>query len=114
MLSFSARSAFALAVALSAAGCSNPVGPESSDPVGPAFSNSIGQAFSTQASPALSQNASASNEQKCDASPAAQLGAANMVANPGQGRHVEAGMGNAAQNGLNGMGTAVGKSACPE
>jgi hypothetical protein len=97
MLSFSARSAFALAVALSAAGCSNPVGPEALDPVAPAF------------------NASAANsgKQKCETTEAAKLGAINMVANPGHGHHVENGMGNAAPQGIDGMWVAVAASSCP-
>gem|GEM_PF-4818091 len=99
MLSFSARSAFALAATLFVTGCSNPVGPESSNPVGPA----------------LSQNPSASNsgKQKCETTEAAKLGAIKMVVNPGQGHHVETGMGNAAPQGIDGMWVAVAASSCP-
>jgi hypothetical protein len=99
MLSFSARSAFALAVALSVTGCSNPVGPESLNPAGAAFS----------------RNASESNsgKQKCETTEAARLGAIKMVVNPGQGHHVDTGMGNAAPQGLDGMWVAVAASSCP-
>jgi len=99
MLRLSARPAFALAVTLLVAGCSNPVGPVSSNAVGPASS----------------QNPSASNsaKQKCETTDAARLGAIMMVANPGRGNHVEKGMGNAAEKGIEGMWTAVAASSCP-
>jgi hypothetical protein len=99
MLSFSARSALALAVALSVTGCSNPVGPESLNPVGPAFSHN--------------PSASNSGKQKCETTEAAQLGAIKMVVNPGHGHHVENGMGNAAPQGIDGMWVAVAASSCP-
>jgi PBP1b-binding outer membrane lipoprotein LpoB len=99
---FSAPSAFALAVTLLVAGCSNPVGPASSDPVGPASLNAVG--------PAYSQNPSASNSatQKCENSAAAQ-GALNMLKGK---HHVDIGMANAAQPGIDGMYGAVEVSGC--
>jgi hypothetical protein len=102
MLSFSARFAFALAVALSAAGCSNPVGLESLNPEGPAFSNNPSN-----------PSASNSGKQKCETTDAAKLGAIKMVVNPGRGHHVENGMGNAAPQGIDGMWVAVAASSCP-
>jgi hypothetical protein len=51
--------------------------------------------------------------QKCEASDAAKLGALKMVFNPGNGRHVDSGMGNAAPEGNEGMYGAVARSSCP-
>ena len=96
MIGFSVRSAFALAVALLATGCSNPVGPASSDPVGPAFS--------------LNPSASNSGKQKCETTDAAFTGALNMIKGVGM---FDPAMMRAADQGNAGMMHALGVSMCP-